>query len=48
MAYANQTKCTACSRSIPPMPEDACCEELLCDDCYAQWEHAETGSDDNA
>lgn len=35
MAYENQIKCTSCGKSIPPQPEDATTDELLCDLCLA-------------
>lgn len=38
MAYENQIKCIKCGKSIPPQPEDASYEELLCDACHKEWE----------
>lgn len=38
MAYEKQIKCINCGKSIPPMPEDASPEELLCDLCNEQRE----------
>ena len=42
MAYKNQIKCLECGISIPPVPEDATTEEMLCDICYEETENAKT------
>lgn len=47
MAYENQIKCKSCSISIPPMPEDATVEELLCDTCLKELEE-EAGGDETS
>lgn len=38
MAYENQIKCTNCGIPIPPMPEDATIDELMCDFCCGEYE----------
>jgi hypothetical protein len=35
MAYPDQEHCERCGKPIPQQPEDACPEEMLCEDCYA-------------
>jgi len=32
-------KCIECGKSIPDVPEDACYEELLCNECYERLEN---------
>ncbi len=31
-------KCIECGMTIPEMPEDAFYEEMLCDQCYSEFE----------
>jgi len=38
MAYQDQIKCWICGIPIPPQPEDATLDMLLCDTCYEEWE----------
>lgn len=47
MAYPNQIKCINCGKSIPPMPEDATEDELMCDECLAKEEQEQSIQEDD-